>query len=174
VLALVEAGEFFEVTTPEAERKAIKEVEAAYEARRRFVAALGAELGAMRRRRGLSQEQLARRLGTKKSNISRLESGRYGGLSLERLLAALCAVSGLSLGELSRTRRPGLLWWIRTIAGATVSQGQRTGLHRRLRPREEKVLASRAQRLEGVTAPVGSAESFRPPANLVPQEQQAA
>ena len=35
------------------------------------------QLRAVRRSRGITQEVLAERVGTKKSNISRLESGRY-------------------------------------------------------------------------------------------------
>ena len=35
------------------------------------------QLKAARRSRGMTQEVLAERVGTKKSNISRLESGRY-------------------------------------------------------------------------------------------------
>lgn len=35
------------------------------------------QLRAARREQGVTQERLAERVGTKKSNISRLESGRY-------------------------------------------------------------------------------------------------
>jgi transcriptional regulator with XRE-family HTH domain len=39
--------------------------------------AVASQLKAIRREQGMTQEQLAEAVGTKKSNISRLESGRY-------------------------------------------------------------------------------------------------
>ena len=107
VLAKFESGEFLAIT-PEREADAIKRVERAYETRRRLAAALGAQLGILRRGKGMSQEQLARLVGTKKSNISRLESGRYGGMSIERFLAVLQTLSELpveaSVNRPSRAR----------------------------------------------------------------------
>ncbi|MSP63460.1 MAG: XRE family transcriptional regulator [Myxococcales bacterium] len=49
----------------------------------------------------LTQDQVADAVGTKKSNISRLESGRYGGLTIERFIALLDAFQ--ALGRRSRS-----------------------------------------------------------------------
>jgi DNA-binding transcriptional regulator YiaG len=93
VLSAFEAGEFLQVD-PSTEAAAIARVEQAYEARRRLAATMGLHLGTLRRARGLSQEQVARLLGTRKSNVSRVESGRYGGMTIERFLAFLEVVGG--------------------------------------------------------------------------------
>src|SRR5215510_9989774 len=77
-----ERGEFLAVD-PSIERQALEYVQRRYEARRDIVATLGKEIGVLRRAHGLTQNQLARAVGTAKSNISRLESGRYGGLTVE-------------------------------------------------------------------------------------------
>jgi transcriptional regulator with XRE-family HTH domain len=61
-----------------------------------MVATLGKELGTLRRAHGLAQHDLASALGTAKSNISRLESGTYGGLTIERFLAILDAIHVLA------------------------------------------------------------------------------
>ncbi len=87
-LQLFERGDFLQVE-PALEREAIDDVQRRHQARREVVAALGKELGVLRRAHGLTQEQVARALGTNKSNISRLESGRYGGLTVEYFLAIL-------------------------------------------------------------------------------------
>jgi transcriptional regulator with XRE-family HTH domain len=74
------------------------------------VASLGKELGVLRRAHGLTQDQVAVALGTKKSNISRLESGQYGGLTIEYFMAVLDAFR--ALGEASSragTRRGGIV-----------------------------------------------------------------
>jgi transcriptional regulator with XRE-family HTH domain len=70
-------------------------VQRRYQARRETVAALGKELGVLRRAHGLSQDQVAIAMGTKKSNISRLESGRYGGLTIEYFMAMIDAFRAL-------------------------------------------------------------------------------
>lgn len=90
-----EHGEFLRVE-PAAEREAIEHVEGRHRARRELVATLGKELGVLRRAHGLTQEQVARAVGTNKSNISRLESGRYGGLTVERFIAVLDAFQALA------------------------------------------------------------------------------
>jgi transcriptional regulator with XRE-family HTH domain len=73
------------------EEKAVDRVQSRYLARRETVATLGKELGILRRAHGLTQEQVAVALCTKKSNVSRLESGQYGGLTIEYFLAVLDA-----------------------------------------------------------------------------------
>jgi DNA-binding XRE family transcriptional regulator len=109
VLAKFEAGKFLAIA-PEGEAAAIKRVEQAYETGRRLAAGLGSQLGILRRGRGMSQEQLARIVGTKKSNISRLESGRDGGMSIERFLAILQTLSELPIeASLNRPSRAGLI-----------------------------------------------------------------
>jgi DNA-binding XRE family transcriptional regulator len=82
-------------TAESLEREAIAHVQRRYQARRDTVAALGKELGLLRRAHGLTQEAVAVALGTKKSNISRLESGRYGGLTIEYFMAVIDAFRAL-------------------------------------------------------------------------------
>ena len=79
VRRLFERGQILGVDA-NVERDAIAHVQHRYQARRETVAALGKELGLLRRAHGWTQEQVAIAMGTKKSNISRLESGSYGGL----------------------------------------------------------------------------------------------
>ena len=57
--------------------------------RRRKVARLGMEIAELRRMFGLTQEEIARAIGTSKPNICALERGRAPGISLERFLAVL-------------------------------------------------------------------------------------
>ncbi len=85
-----ERGDFLR-TDPVVEREATDRVQSRHQARRETVATLGKELGILRRAHGLTQEQVARALATKKSNVSRLESGEYGGLTIEYFLAVLDA-----------------------------------------------------------------------------------
>lgn len=100
-LRLFEQGEFLQVE-PAREREAIDYVQRR-QAGREVVAALGKELGVLRRAHGLTQEQVALALGTNKSNISRLESGRYGGLTVEYFIAILDAFHTLGREE-TKTR----------------------------------------------------------------------
>ena len=94
VLRRFERGELLGVD-PIVEREAVDHVQRRYQARRETVASLGTELGVLRRAHGLTQDQIAVALGTKKSNISRLESGQYGGLTIEYFLAARTRRSGI-------------------------------------------------------------------------------
>jgi len=94
VLRRFERGEFLHVDQA-AERRAVEHVQRRYALRRELVATLGKELGVLRRAHGLTQEQVARAVGTHKSNISRLESGRYGGLTVERFIAVVDAFRAL-------------------------------------------------------------------------------
>jgi DNA-binding XRE family transcriptional regulator len=91
---LVERGQFLEVDA-EAERDAVAHVQRRYQARRDTVALLGKELGVLRRAHGLTQDEVAIAVGTKKSNISRLESGHYGGLTIEYFMAIIDAFRAL-------------------------------------------------------------------------------
>jgi DNA-binding XRE family transcriptional regulator len=95
ILEKFERGDILQVSS-KAEREAIDYVQRRFQARRDLVASLGKELGVLRRAHGLSQEQVARAVGTTKSNISRLESGRYGGLTIERFMAVLDAFKALA------------------------------------------------------------------------------
>jgi transcriptional regulator with XRE-family HTH domain len=95
VLKRLRRAQFLRID-PDREREAIEYVERRYRDRREMVAALGSELGTLRRAHGLTQDDLASALGTAKSNISRLESGRYGGLTIERFLAVLDAIHVLA------------------------------------------------------------------------------
>lgn len=114
VRRLVERGEFLEVDA-EVERDAVAHVRRRSQARRETVAALGKELGVLRRAHGLTQDQVALAVGTKKSNISRLESGHYGGLTIEYFMAIIDAFRALdrgssrtvtARGEIGRMRKP--------------------------------------------------------------------
>lgn len=95
VLASVERGDFLRVA-PSIERAAIELMTRRQAERRQFAARLGVRLGLLRRAHGISQQQLARVLGTSKSNVSRLENGRDGGLTVERLVAVEDAIRLLS------------------------------------------------------------------------------
>jgi DNA-binding XRE family transcriptional regulator len=63
---------------------------------RRKAEAIGIELAHLRRSAGLTQAQLARIIGTQRTAISRLESGRYGGLTVDRYVAILSAINAAS------------------------------------------------------------------------------
>lgn len=103
VLALVDRNEFLRVA-PSIERAAIEFVTRRQAERRQFAASLGVRLGLLRRASGISQQQLARVLGTKKSNVSRLEGGRDGGLTIERLVAVEDAIRSLTGRVVVRAR----------------------------------------------------------------------
>ena len=90
VLQRFERGAILKVDVA-VEREAAERIESRHQARRATVAMLGKELGILRRAHGLTQAQVALALGTKKSNVSRLESGQYGGLTIEYFLAVLDA-----------------------------------------------------------------------------------
>jgi len=60
--------------------------------RRREVARLGEELAELRRWFGLTQDEIARAIGTSKPNISALERGRAPGISVERFMAVIEAI----------------------------------------------------------------------------------
>ena len=94
-LANFERGEFLRVE-PSIEKAAIDFVTRRRTERRTFAASLGVRLGLLRNAHGLSQQQLARVLGTSKSNVSRLERGRDGGLTVERLVAVEDAIRSLA------------------------------------------------------------------------------
>ena len=98
VLQGFERGEFLDVDQA-VDRAAVEHVQRRYRLRRELVATLGKELGVLRRAHGLTQEQVAQVVGTNKSNISRLESGRYGGLTVERFIAVLDAFQALGNRE---------------------------------------------------------------------------
>lgn len=85
------------------ELDAIAHVQHRYQARRETVAALGKELGVLRRAHGWTQDQVAIAMGTKKSNISRLESGNYGGLTIEYFMAIIDAFQALGRGSSRRS-----------------------------------------------------------------------
>lgn len=100
-----ERGRFLRVA-PSVERAAIERVTARNRERRELVARLGRELGVFRRLLGVSQDEVARAIGTRKANVSRVESGRYGGITLERFLAMIEAI-GASAGEARLSALPG-------------------------------------------------------------------
>ncbi|MGH7813222.1 MAG: helix-turn-helix domain-containing protein [Candidatus Binataceae bacterium] len=95
VLTRFERRDFLRVKAS-AERRAIEAVARGYENRRQLAASLGVRLGMLRRAHAITQQQLARVLGTSKGNISRLEAGRDPGLTVERLLAVEEAIRSLA------------------------------------------------------------------------------
>jgi len=104
-LARFERGEFLRVE-PAIERAAINFVTSRQTERRHLAASLGIRLGLLRRAHGIPQQQLARVLGTSKSSVSRLESGRDGGLTVERLIAVEDAIRSLA-GRTAMVARDG-------------------------------------------------------------------
>ena len=104
VRRLFERGELLEVDAG-VEREAVNHVQGRYQTRRETVATLGKELGVLRRAHGLTQDQVALALGTKKSNISRLESGHYGGLTIEYFMAVIDAFRALEEASSRRVTR---------------------------------------------------------------------
>lgn len=98
-----ERGDFLTVD-PSVRRAAIEHVRRRSLERRERVAALGQELGRYRRALGVTQEEVARAIGTRKTNVSRVESGRYGGLTLERFFAMVEAIR-TGGGKVSRSDR---------------------------------------------------------------------
>lgn len=107
-LASFERGDFLRVA-PSIERAAIDFVTRRQAERRQFAASLGVRLGLLRRAHGIPQQQLARVLGTSKSNVSRLESGRDGGLTVERLVAVEDAIRSLAGRAAVSAREEGLI-----------------------------------------------------------------
>lgn len=108
VLASFERGDFLRVA-PSIERAAIEFVRRRQAERRQFAATLGVRLGLLRRAHRISQQQLARVLGTSKSNVSRLESGRDGGLTVERFVAVQDAIRSLAGRVVIDAREGGLI-----------------------------------------------------------------
>jgi len=108
-LELFERGEFLHVD-PAREREAIDYVRRMNRERREIAARLAKMFGEVRQGLGVSQEEVARGMGTQKSFISRVESGRYGGLTLERFLALFdalhLAVAGSALFPLFSGSHP--------------------------------------------------------------------
>jgi transcriptional regulator with XRE-family HTH domain len=69
---------------------------------------MGAGIKAMRLSLGMTQDELARSISTHRSDISRLESGRFGGMTIARLLLivdALASKAGVSVATLFEQRR---------------------------------------------------------------------
>jgi DNA-binding transcriptional regulator YiaG len=107
-LALFERGQFLRIEAA-AERAAIDFVTSRQAERRQIAANLGVRLGLLRRAHGITQQHLARVLGTTKSNVSRLESGRDGGLTIERLIAVDDAIRSLAGRTTTAATGQGLL-----------------------------------------------------------------
>lgn len=88
MLARFERGDAL-VVTPSAMAAAERRIRDRNAQRRREVARLGAAIAELRRTFGLTQDEVARAIGTSKPNISALERGRAPGISLERFIAVL-------------------------------------------------------------------------------------
>ena len=120
VLGLVESGDFLRVKAS-TERMAVETVSRGQEERRQLAASLGVRLGLLRRAHGLTQQQLAHVLGTRKGNISRLERGRDRGLTVERLIAVEDAIRSLAGGASEASRGEGLIRLVQLDRFRTVS-----------------------------------------------------
>lgn len=92
-------GDALAVPVEEADAAA-RRVLARYRERREEVAQLGDQVAQLRRLLGITQEEVARAIGTSKPNICAIEKGRSPGITLERLLAIIEALR-------LPTRRPG-------------------------------------------------------------------
>jgi transcriptional regulator with XRE-family HTH domain len=92
----------------EARRRAIEAARRKKHARK--IAALwGVNLGQVRKAFGITQEQVAEDLGTKRPAVSRIESGEYGGLTLERFFLYAASISeraGIDPAALFPRREP--------------------------------------------------------------------
>lgn len=88
MLARIERGEALAVS-PDVLEAAARRIRERNAERRREVARLGMEIAELRRSFGLTQEEVARAIGTSKPNISALERGRAPGISLERFMAVI-------------------------------------------------------------------------------------
>jgi DNA-binding XRE family transcriptional regulator len=108
VLGLVESGDFLRVK-PYVEHLAIEAISRGVEERRQVAATLGVRLGLLRQAHGLTQQHLARVLGTSKGNISRLERGKDRGLTVERFIAVEDAIRLLSRGPFTPRRGENLI-----------------------------------------------------------------
>ena len=69
--------------------------------RRREVARLGTQIASLRRVFGMTQDEIARAIGTSTPNISALERGRAPGISLERFMAVFDTLRGSGGGPAS-------------------------------------------------------------------------
>ena len=91
----LERGDFLGVA-PSVKKEAITRLRKKHQQARDQAARLGFTLGEVRRALRITQEHLAQAVGTQKTNVSRLESGRYGGLSIESFYAVCSALQTLS------------------------------------------------------------------------------
>lgn len=98
-----ESGAAFRVPAEEAEAAA-RRVLARYQERRREVSKLGPEIADYRRLFGITQEDVARAIGTSKPNICAIEKGRAPGITLERFLAIVEALKVGTRRAPARTR----------------------------------------------------------------------
>jgi len=107
ILDRFERGKFL-VVDPTVKREALDFVKKKNHERRELVAQIAGMIGRLRKQLGISQEEVAKAIGTQKTFISRIESGRYGGITFERFLAMFqflseaatgSAIFGLSLGS---------------------------------------------------------------------------
>lgn len=106
VLAAVEAGTLFP-PRPADEVRILKYWMRLRPEARALATKLGMALGVVRAAIGVSQKELAKRIGTKQADVSRMEAGRHG-LTVERLLTVLGALpfppKGIAVGALQRAR----------------------------------------------------------------------
>jgi DNA-binding XRE family transcriptional regulator len=86
----------FSLMTPEERELSIARARRRKEARK-AAEIIARDLATLREGANLTQKQLADLIGTNRTDISRLESGRYGGLTVERFLAIIDATRSASV-----------------------------------------------------------------------------
>ncbi len=82
----IERGEVIDPARRKSARARLRERAAARRAAAREVARLGPELKELRKEAGLTQAELAEAIGTKNTDVSRMEAGKHP-VTIERLLA---------------------------------------------------------------------------------------
>lgn len=121
----IEAGTFSHLTT--AQRVQLRERARLKKAARQAAEAVGLEVGELRRRAGLTQAAVAELISTQRTDITRLESGRYGGLTVDRLIALMTAIkqaSGMTWQEILPVMGGQRVYEFQTVADTLESGGR--------------------------------------------------
>jgi len=82
--------------SPEDRRRALDRLRERRRRARKAAARMGVGIKAMRLALGMTQDELARSMMTQRSDVSRLETGDYGGMTIERLLLIVDTLAGRS------------------------------------------------------------------------------
>ena len=118
----IEAGTFSRLTA--GDRRQSRDRARLRKAARASAERLGLAIGDLRRSAGIPQARLAQLIGTQRTDLSRLESGRYGGVTVDRLNALVMAIkeeSGMSWTEILGLKRGGPSYAFRSVADTVES-----------------------------------------------------